>query len=86
MPSKSTNNATFPAGLSAPLAVVQILDVTSTRAALKNGAVELNATMRGSVGQQRGIKAAMTIGTVVAANGALAMITASNMHNARMGR
>ena len=54
-------------GLYASLAVVQVLDVTSTRAALRNGAIEVNPTLRGPVGQQLGIKAAMTLGTIAVA-------------------
>jgi hypothetical protein len=51
-------------GLYASLAVVQLVDVVSTRSAVNHGAVELNPTMRGSLGQQLGIKAAMTVGTI----------------------
>lgn len=91
-------------GLYGSLAAVQILDVMSTRAALSNGGVELNPAMRGSIGRQLGVKAAMTLGTVavaerlwkknkvaaiatvLAANGALAVISANNLRNARTGR
>jgi hypothetical protein len=51
-------------GLYASLGVVQILDLVSTKSALKNGAVELNGSMRGSTGKQLGMKAAMTVGTI----------------------
>jgi hypothetical protein len=51
-------------GLYASLGVVQMLDLVSTKSALKNGAVELNGSMRGSVGKQLGMKAAMTVGTI----------------------
>lgn len=91
-------------GLYGSLAAVNVLDLVSTQAALGHGATELNPAMRGSVGQQIGVKTAMTLGsiavaerlwkknkvaaiaTLVAANGALAVISAHNFHNASLAR
>jgi hypothetical protein len=88
-------------GLYASLAVVNGLDMVTTNRALKNGAMETNPAMRGSVGQQLLVKSVMSVGTVavaeklwkrnkvaavvtmIATNGVMAAISASNARNAR---
>lgn len=54
-------------GLYGSLVAVHVLDLVSTRAAMSRGAAETNPAMRGGLGQQIGIKAAMTLGSVVVA-------------------